>query len=71
MKRKPSKTGKIRLIIALLDNFFKNPVKSDLWLRTKIPLLGNVRPWDMIEVGREDKLLKFIKNRLEENEGIK
>lgn len=72
MKRKPTKTQKIRFIYSLLDVFFKgNFRKTDKWLRTKNHLLGNLRPWDMIEAGREDKLLKFIKDRLEENEGIK
>lgn len=56
-----------RLILALLDNFFKNPGKTDLWLRTKNPLLGDLKPLDMIKAGKEKRLLNFIKNSLREN----
>lgn len=58
----------IRVIIAMLDVFFQgNFKKTDTWIRTYHPLLGNQRPWDMINEGREKKLLKFIKNAIEEN----
>jgi len=54
-------------ITKLLDRFFKNFEKTDAWFRTKNPLLGGFSPWDMIEAGREKKLLKFVKNQLSEN----
>lgn len=64
--QKKNKT--VECIISALDVFFNgNFKKTDLWLRTKNPLLGNVRPWDMIEAGREKKLLKFINNQLSQN----
>ena len=55
----------VECVIARLDVFFKgNFEKTDTWLRTKNSLLGNVRPWDMIEAGQEKKLLAFVNNKL-------
>lgn len=53
-------------ICSMLDKFFKDPEKSDQWLRTKNPLLG-MRPWDLILMGKSERLMKFIKNQLAEN----
>ena len=38
-----------------------------LWFETSNPLLGNISPQQMIEMGREDKLLAFINESLNEN----
>jgi len=51
----------------LLDGFFKDKTKLELWLNSKNPFLGGLKPSDMMVNGREKKLLKFIKLRLEEN----
>ena len=51
----------------LVYNFFKeNANKTNVWFEGYNPLLGS-SPKHMIEIGREEKLLKFIKNCLEEN----
>lgn len=68
VKRKLTRQETIRVIIAMLDVFFKGKFKkTDAWLRTKNPLLGNQRPWDMLWIGNEKKLFKFVKNAIEEN----
>lgn len=38
------------------------------WMTTINPFLGGVRPVDMIYAGRIDKVLKFIKSRIDEND---
>lgn len=56
-------------IRALLREFFGNdPKKIELWLDTKNPLLGGLSPMEMVHVGREEKLLEFVKTSLAENE---
>lgn len=68
VKKKLTRQETIRVIIAMLDVFFKGKFeKTDTWIRTYNPLLGNQRPWDMINEGREKKLFKFVKNAIEEN----
>lgn len=41
--------------------------KSLNWMYVTNPLLGGLRPIDFIIQGREKKLIKFIKQSLEEN----
>lgn len=47
--------------------FKKEPEKYNLWLTTKNPFLGGVSPVWMIAVGRQDKLINFIEERLVKN----
>lgn len=50
----------------LVDNYFKgNWNKVSEWFRTPNPLLGDQTPDLMMSMGREDKLLKFIKTQLD------
>jgi len=50
-------------IITLLTTFFKNDEqKVAYWLDTINVNLGGLRPIDMIKLGKEKKLLKFIEN---------
>ena len=51
----------------LVTKFFESEIKADRWMRTKNPLLGAVSPYHMISIGRGDKLLRFVKNQLAEN----
>lgn len=51
----------------LIYKHFKSIKKTFKWFRTHNPLLG-VTPFDMLTVGRSEKLLRFIENQLEENE---
>jgi uncharacterized protein (DUF2384 family) len=53
--------------LILVTDFFKDWEKSKAWFKHENPLLGNMRPVDMIKQGRSEKLLKFIKTSLEEN----
>ena len=41
--------------------------KTALWFTTLNPLLGNVKPRDMIRFGRYKKLFKFVATALAEN----
>ena len=55
--------------VELLLGFFGGDVeKTKLWLKTKNPQLGNVTPFHMYRIGKADKVLKFIKSALEDNE---
>jgi hypothetical protein len=60
--------GTIDAINELTLMFFKGDVeKKRLWMRTENPHLGGITPNFMIEIGREEKLLKFIETSKEEN----
>lgn len=50
-----------------LDRFFGDVRKSQLWFRTPNPLLGNITPDAMIQAGRGEKLLKFVRVCIDEN----
>lgn len=50
-------------------NFFSGDIdKARLWMNTENPMFGNIRPVDMVIMGRGEKLLKFIDASLEANE---
>ena len=53
-------------IVELLRSHF-GIVKTIMWMNSKIPLLGNIKPIDMVKLGRTKKLLKFVKETIEEN----
>lgn len=68
VSKKLTRTETVRVILAMLDVFFNgNFKKTDTWIRTNNPLLGGIRPWDMLGSGREKKLYKFVKNAIKEN----
>ena len=46
--------------------FFKDERKTRAWLRTPNPMLGGVSPRDMVRMGRYDRLLRFVKQAIEE-----
>lgn len=52
-------------IIVNLHVFFNNYEKMAAWLKTKNYNLGNMRPIDLIEKGREKKVLQFIIDALD------
>jgi hypothetical protein len=41
--------------------------KALLWLDTPNPIFGNVPPMQMIQIGRGEKVLKFVRNAINEN----
>ena len=45
--------------------FQKEPHKVYLWFFVENPMLGNIRPIDMIFCGRSEKLLQFIQDQKE------
>jgi uncharacterized protein (DUF2384 family) len=54
--------------LELLELFFDhNKAKIYEWLTSPIPLLGDLRPIDMINSGNGKKLLRFIKLAKQEN----
>ena len=55
------------LLNLVAGHFRGDAQKTALWFTTPNPLLGNVRPKDMIRFGRYKKLLKFVMNALAEN----
>lgn len=52
----------------VLEFFDGNEKKMRLWMKSRNPLLGNISPNKMIKVGRYDRLLKWVKSQLYENE---
>jgi uncharacterized protein (DUF2384 family) len=54
-------------ICNLVWGFFGDDVKTQLWIRTPNPMLGDISPRDMLRLGRYKKLLRFITQALEEN----
>lgn len=47
--------------------FFNDANKTELWFESENPHFGNVKPIEMIVIGKVDKLLSFIENQLEGN----
>lgn len=61
-------TKEIAEIRGLILPFFEgNAEKADLWLTSKNPNLGNISPVAMVELGRFDKLVKWVKHQLSDN----
>ena len=57
-----------REVLALVTKFFETqPEKVDLWMKLPNPMLGEVSPNQMLERGRGENLLKWVKDSLEEN----
>lgn len=52
----------------LVRLFFDDEAKADLWFKTPNPAFGNLAPKDLIQLGRSKQLLRWIENRLAENE---
>lgn len=54
----------------LVHNFFQgDEYKTDAWFETANPLLGNITPSDLLNMGRGEYLLRWTKSSLAENEG--
>jgi hypothetical protein len=58
-------------IFTLLHSFFGKDlagrIRALTWYNANNPLLGGVSPKHMVQVGRSDKVLSFIRGKLEEN----
>lgn len=53
----------------LVREFFGgDDAKTLMWFELENPLLGGVAPNTMIRLGREKKLLRFIREQLSQNE---
>jgi len=51
----------------LVRNYFKDQEKTRIWFSTGNPLLGGSEPMQMIMLGRAGKLLKFLRNTMEDS----
>lgn len=52
----------------LIKEYFNDDSRKAIdWFHEINPLLGGIRPIEMIHNGRSDKLLKFIRSQLDEN----
>lgn len=51
----------------LAAHFNHDRAKIHKWMTTRNPLLGNVEPIVLCMLGKEDKVLKFVKNAKEGN----
>jgi hypothetical protein len=50
-----------------VNGFFKDEEKTKLWMETNNPLLGEISPIQMMQLGRYQKLMQFIDSSLEGN----
>lgn len=57
-------------IIRILDGHFRDPEKTDRWIRAGNSLLRGIRPWDLLQMGKAKKLMLFIKKRLDANKPL-
>lgn len=55
------------LFEAVLGFFEGDADKAFLWFTLPNPMLGSVRPLDMLLLGRGEKLERFVRRQLEEN----
>lgn len=51
----------------VVNSYFKDEEKTQRWLNSDNPLLGDVSPVEMIFAGRTEKLLDFVKTSLDDN----
>lgn len=51
----------------MLDYFENDYSKTIVWFSLPNPAIGGISPSDMIAIGREDKLCKFINGTLDGN----
>ena len=55
-------------ILKAIDTmFFHDESKSKFWMICTNPLLGNMSPISMLKLGRYQKLLDFVYNKMNEN----
>jgi hypothetical protein len=58
----------IAVICGLVAQFFEgDAARTQLWFKTKNPLLGNISPRDMVRYGRHEKLRRIVMESLAEN----
>ena len=58
----------IAVICSLVAQFFGgDAAKTQLWLQTKNPTLGNISPRDMVRFGRHEKLQRIVMHTLAEH----
>ena len=50
--------------------FNGDETKTWLWWKTKNPYFGMFSPLDMLKLGRESKVKRFIDNAIDENKGF-
>ena len=55
------------LYLPVVDYFKGDVGKATLWFNTSNPLLGGVSPLEMINIGREIRLQKFIDRAMEQS----
>lgn len=68
MNLKDKYRKQINETLKLLKIFYKDaPSKVGLWLESENPMLGNIKPIEMILMGRGEKLIKYIKDHREMN----
>jgi hypothetical protein len=64
-----NKYNTISRIRRLVSEYFEgNKHKIDSWFTLRNPNLGNVSPLTMISLGNEEKLLKWVQYRIDENQ---
>lgn len=56
----PTLKEQVRIVLERVNLFFNDREKSIIWLASRNPLLGNVRPFEMLELGRFNKLMQFV-----------
>jgi uncharacterized protein (DUF2384 family) len=56
----------IELLETIVKFFDGNEEKATLWFNTRNPMLGGVSPKEMVDSDRTDKLLKWVKQQIEE-----
>ncbi len=54
-------------ITSLVNSHFKDESKTQSWLNSDNPLIGNIAPAELIFQGRTEKLMDFINSSLGEN----
>jgi hypothetical protein len=58
----------IAVICSLVAQFFEgDAARTQLWFKTKNPLLGNISPREMVRYGRHEKLRRIVMESLTEN----
>lgn len=54
----------VELYDLIIDGMDWDRVKTQAWMTTPNPLLGDAKPRDLIDAGRVDKLLAFVRAQI-------
>lgn len=66
-KANPKNITYQQVLKEIIEFFNYDKDKALVWYMTKNPLLGDISPFEMVKIGKGQKLMKFIRSQLDGN----